>query len=114
MIGIILGGQVPQGTIGGGGGSAQDYETGRQYLEGLATKSGGRKFEADTTYDLDTAFAGIAEELRRQYSVGYYPESVGQKGERRQIKVRVMRPALVVRAKTSYVVGDTDRRFAGK
>lgn len=116
MIGIILGGQIPQGTIGGGsvGGSAQDYEKGRQYLDALATKSGGRKFEADTTYDLDTAFAGIAEELRRQYSVGYYPETIGQKGERRQIKVRVMRPALVVRAKTSYVVGDTDRRFAGK
>jgi len=116
MIGIILGGQIPPMVGGGGGsvgGSSQEYETGRQYLEELALKSGGRKFEADSTVSLDTAFAGIAEELRRQYSVGYYPDAVGQKGERRQIKVRVMRPGLVVRAKSSYVVGSTDNRFAG-
>jgi len=116
-IGIILGGQMPQVYGGGGGsagGSAQEYERGRQYLEELALKSGGRKFEADSTMSLDNAFAGIAEELRRQYSVGYYPDTTGQKGERRQIKVRVMRPGLVVRAKTSYVVGATDSRFAGK
>lgn len=114
-IGIILGGQMPQIYGGGGsaGSSSQEYETGRQYLEELANRSGGRKFEADSTMSLDTAFAGIAEELRRQYSVGYYPDSVGQKGERRQIKVRVMRPGLVVRAKNSYVVGSTDNRFAG-
>ncbi len=113
MIGIILGGQLPP-IYGGGGGTAGtssgEYETGRQYLDELALKSGGRKFEADSTMSLDTAFAGIAEELRRQYSVGYYPDAVGQKGERRQIKVRVMRPGLVVRAKNSYVVGATDRR----
>jgi VWFA-related protein len=115
-IGIILGGQMPQvygGGGGGAGGSPQEYELGRQYLEELALKSGGRKFEADSTASLDTAFAGIAEELRRQYSVGYYPDAVGQKGERRQIKVRVMRPGLVVRAKNSYIVGSTDNRFAG-
>ena len=114
MIGIILGGQIPP-MIGGGptGGSTQEYEVGRQYLEELALKSGGRKFEADSTTSLDTAFAGIAEELRQQYSVGYYPDAVGQKGERRQIKVRVMRPGLVVRAKNSYVVGATDNRRTG-
>lgn len=114
MIGIILGGQTQiYGGGGSAGGSAQEYEKGRQYLEELALKSGGRKFEADSTMSLDTAFAGIAEELRRQYSIGYYPDTTGQKGERRQIKVRVMRPGLVVRAKNSYVVGATDNRFAG-
>ena len=118
VIGIILGGGIPPigpgGPIGGAGGSRGEYERGRQYLEELASKSGGRHFEADSTYDLDTAFAGIAEELRRQYSVGYYPENVGQKGDRRQIKVRVMRPGLVVRAKTSYIVGDSGRSVATK
>lgn len=114
IVGIILGGQIPPGMGGGGGGgSAGEYETGNRYLDELATKSGGRKFDADSTYDLDTAFAGIAEELRRQYSVGYYPETVGQKGERRQIKVRVSRPNLVVRAKTSYIVGGNTNRLAG-
>ena len=36
--------------------------------------------------NLDAAFSGIAEELRRQYSLGYYPENVGQAGERRRIQ----------------------------
>lgn len=119
ILGTILGGgQLPGmggGRVGGGSGnSSGEYETGRRYLDELALKSGGRKFEADSTYDLDTAFAGIAEELRRQYSVGYYPENAGTKGERRQIKVRVSRPNLVVRAKTSYIVGASDNRFAGR
>ena len=102
IIGIIVGG----GTVSGGGinGSRQDYETGKRYLEQLANNSGGRFFEARN--DLNAAFSGIAEELRRQYSIGYYPEKVGQKGERKQIKVRVMRPNLVVRTKNSYVVGE--------
>ena len=76
--------------------------------------SGGRIFEADATYNLDAAFSGIAEELRRQYTIGYYPEAVGQKGERKQIRVRVKRPNLVVRAKNSYIVGENDNKFAGK
>jgi hypothetical protein len=62
----------------------------------------------------DAAFSGIAEELRRQYSLGYYPEVVGKAGDRKQIRIRVMRPAVVVRAKTSYIVGQSDRTLAGK
>jgi VWFA-related protein len=108
IIGVIIGGgKIPSGGGGGGGGingSRQDYEIGRQYLEQLANNSGGRFYEARS--DLSAAFSGIAEELRQQYSIGYYPEKVGQKGERKQIKVRVMRPNLVVRARNSYVVGE--------
>lgn len=113
---IITGGNV---RIGGGGGqqgsgtSRAEYETGRRYLEDLARNSGGRTYEANNTANLDTAFANIAEELRRQYSVGYYPENVGQAGERRQIQVRVMRPNIVVRAKSSYIVGQGNNNFAG-
>ncbi len=121
LIGIILGGgniQIGGGNYPSGGGSAgssrEEYETGRRYLEELARNSGGRIFEADTTYNLDAAFSGIAEELRRQYTLGYYPETIGQKGERKQIRVRVKRPNLVVRAKNSYIVGENNNKFAGK
>lgn len=118
IIGIILGGgQFPTvGTGGGGGGrgSSSEYEAGRKYLETLATNSGGRSFEADSTVNLDAAFSGIAEELRRQYSLGYYPDRVGEIGERKQIKVRVMRPNLVVRAKNSYIVGQNTNRLASR
>lgn len=110
---IITGGNV---NIGGGGGvaSSAEYAKGRQYLETLALNSGGREFEAQSMYNLDASFSGIAEELRRQYSLGYYPEAVGSVGDRKQIKIRVMRPGVVVRAKTSYIVGQTNRNIAGK
>lgn len=113
IAGIILGGQFP-GNQAPAGSTSEEYARGNQYLEGLARNSGGRKFEADTTANLDAAFAGIAEELRRQYSLGYYPETPGQIGERRSIRIRVTRPNLVVRAKTSYVVGQSENRFASR
>jgi VWFA-related protein len=113
--GVVVGGGGYPGGGGSAGSSRADYEEGRRYLNDLAANSGGRTFEATTTSNLDAAFAGIAEELRRQYSVGYYPENVGQKGERRQIRVRVKRPNLVVRAKNSYIVGETsNQKLAGK
>ena len=84
--------------------SANEYEKGRTYLQGLADKSGGRLFEADTTTNLDTAFGGIAEELRRQYYIGYYPDKPGAPGEHRSIKIQIVaHPNVVVRAKRDYV-----------
>ena len=111
---ILSGGNVNIGSGGGGSASSAEYEKGRKYLEMLALNSGGRKFEAQSIYNVDAAFAGIAEELRRQYSLGYYPEALGKVGDRKQIKIRVMRPSVVVRAKNSYIVGQTDRNVAGR
>jgi len=118
---IITGGGYPGPVVGGGGGrrrgngsSSEEYATGKRYLELLATDTGGREFEADSLTNLDTAFSGIAEELRRQYSLGYYPDKVGQIGERKQISIHVNRPNVVVRAKNTYVVGQTNRSLAGK
>lgn len=111
--GVVIGGTIPN-TTGGAGSSRGEYDTGRKYLEDIARNSGGRHFEANTTYNLESAFAGIAEELRQQYQIGYYPQTIGQRGERKSIRVRVMRPNLVVRAKTSYIVGENSSKFAGK
>ena len=112
---ILTGGNVNVGGGGPvGGGSSSEYETGRKYLEAIAQNSGGRKFEAQSMTNLQAAFSGIAEELRRQYSLGYYPETVGKVGERKQIKVRVNRPSVVVRAKNSYIVGRNNNNLAGK
>ena len=101
--GVVL----PPGVIAsiGRGGSSAEYERGARYLQTLADNSGGRMFEADTTVNLETSFAGIAEELRRQYSIGYYPEKTGEPGERRSIKIQVVaKPGVVIRAKRNYVV----------
>jgi VWFA-related protein len=81
-------------------------------LEELARNSGGRTVEA--LNNLSDAFSNIADELRRQYSIGYYPEKMGQKGERRQIRVRVMRQNVVVRTKLGYIVGAENKNLNGK
>jgi Ca-activated chloride channel homolog len=94
----------------GRGQSAAEYERGRQYLEALATYSGGRLFDSETLTNLDAAFSGVAEELRRQYSIGYYSNNEGQPGDRKQIKITVARPKVVVRSKTTYVVKEKPER----
>ena len=86
------------------GTSREDYELGKRYLNSLAESSGGRMFEAGELTNLETAFKGVAEELRKQYAIGYYPEDTGKAGERRKIKVDVARPGAVVRAKSAYVI----------
>lgn len=88
------------------GTSSEEYALGKKYLEDLAEATGGRVFRPEATPGgLVAAFVGIAEELRRQYNIGYYPEADAQTGQRKQIKVRVGRPNLVVRSRDSYIVG---------
>jgi len=57
-------------------------------------------------FGIGQAFAWIAEELGRQYSLGYYPNTPGQSGERRQIKVKVTEPDLVVKSRDSYIYSE--------
>lgn len=86
----------------------EDYARGRAYLKELAEATGGRVFRPEATPGgLTRAFEGIAEELRRQYNIGYVPSTEGKPGQRKTIKVRVNRPNLVIRARDSYVVGAT-------
>lgn len=87
----------------GPGTSLEDYKVADQYLHQLATKTGGRLYEANDRTQLSDAFSKIAEELRHQYSLGYYPQTTPQGGERRDIKVRVDRPDVAIRARDSYV-----------
>lgn len=86
----------------GPGTSAADYKLADQFLHQLATKTGGRLYEANDRTQLSNAFFKIAEELRHQYSLGYYPQTL-RGGERREIRVRVDRSDVAVRARDSYV-----------
>lgn len=91
-------------TGGGSGSSRADYARGERYLHDLAELTGGRYYEASRDLrDLDQAFSHIADELRRQYSLGYYPQQQGRAGTRRRIRVRVNQPDLAVRARDSYI-----------
>lgn len=98
----IWGSSVPRGT------TSEEYALGRRYLEELADYTGGRVFRPEATPGgLTRAFEGIAEELRRQYQIGYVPVDEGKPGQRKLIKVRVDKPNLVIRSRDSYVVGAT-------
>ena len=93
------------GSNGGGPGSSRaDYDRGERYLHELADLTGGRVYEASNDLSrLQDAFSQIADELGRQYSIGYYPKRKGEPGERRQIKVRVSRPGVAVRSRDKYI-----------
>ena len=86
------------------GATKADYDRADRYLHELADKTGGRLYEANDTNQLSASFTRIAEELRRQYTIGYYPKAAAvADGELRQIRVRVRQPNLAVKARNSYV-----------
>ena len=116
QIQIDVFGQILGGIFGGGSGgsttrrgrrprgtSRGDYEIGARYLEELANSTGGREYKADTLQNMSSAFGNVAEELRRQYSIGYYPKRPPEAGQRRMIRVRARQPNLAVRARDSYI-----------
>lgn len=112
ILGGIFGGGRRRGGGGGGGGggyprgrgrAGDDYELANYYLQELANSTGGREYQADSLQNMSSAFANVAEELRRQYSIGYYPKRPPQAGQRRQIRVRARQPNLAVRARDSYI-----------
>lgn len=85
-----------------------EYERGEAYLRELAQRTGTRVEMAGDGRNLSQAFSVIAEELRRQYSIGYYPKTEAQAGQRRQIRVRVNQPNMAVRARDSYIISTPD------
>jgi VWFA-related protein len=99
--------QVIYGPGNGGlalpGTTKADYDRADKYLHELAEKTGARLYQANDTNQLAQAFTRIAEELRRQYSIGYYPQSTDATDDRRQIRVKVRKPNLAVRARASYI-----------
>jgi Ca-activated chloride channel homolog len=76
-----------------------------KYLQQLADKTGGRYFRASDINAIRQSFAGVAEELRRQYMIGYYPKEPAQPAQERTIKVKVNRKGVAVRARRSYTYG---------
>ena len=93
------GGSVP-------GTSPGDYRRAVRYLHALSDKTGGRFYSGDSLFGINQAFTWIAEELGRQYSLGYYPSTAGKGGERRQIKVKTTEPSLVVKSRESYIYAE--------
>lgn len=70
----------------------------------IATLTGGRAFHQRNTRQLPQTLRAIAEELRRQYLIGYAPPRSGAADREiwRDIDVRVTKPRVTVRARDGY------------
>lgn len=72
------------------------------YLSSLSERTGGHFYQATDIETIKQSFVAVAEELRRQYSIGYYPAKSPRRGEERQINVKVNRPGVGVKTRKSY------------
>jgi Ca-activated chloride channel family protein len=85
----------------GRGERAEDYRAANEFFADIADRTGGRVYKVKSNTNLKEAFSAIADELRKIYSLGYYPSSGRLPGETYSIKVRVYRPNLLIRARES-------------
>ena len=83
------------------------YRDGYDYLVQMADRSGGRLVRADLLADVPSAFAKIANELRHQYSIGYYPTNQSRDGRFRKVQVKLERGELSIRTRPGYRVRKT-------
>lgn len=102
---------TPQPPVGGGGGSSgwrgggkSDDRVNVAALRDITDDSGGRTEIVRWARDLDPAVSGIADELSKQYYLGY-AQAGARDGRWHSIRVEVRNPAFHVRARRGYVAG---------
>lgn len=81
----------------------EDYKAANEFLNNISNNSGGRIYRVSNSTNLNQAFAFIANELRKFYSLGYYPTENTNIRDSYTLRVRVYRPNLIIRAKSSYL-----------
>ena len=69
-------------------------------LPSIAGDTGGGYFELRTAADMGMTFAKVADELRRQYLIGFTPSKLDDKMHKLEVKAK--RPGLKVRARKEY------------
>ncbi len=74
---------------------------GRRALETLAADTGGGTIWVDTTSDLRDAFTRVADDIHRQFVIGFTPARLD--GRAHRVDVRMRQEGLTVRARRSYV-----------
>lgn len=94
--------QRPGGPRGRGGPPWKGGNEGIDLMETLAEVTGGRFYEGETK-KLKETFALIAEELRHQYRLGFYPEDLKRDGSVHALQVKVTLQNVSVRSRHEYV-----------
>ena len=90
-----MGGMGRGGGFGGFGGNRPDPG-----LPAIAEETGGGYFELNRAEDLAATFARVADELHRQYLIGFEPAKLDDKMHK--LDVRVKKPGMKVRARKEY------------
>jgi VWFA-related protein len=73
-----------------------------KFLGNLCNRSGGCLFHAASMENLARAFAQVAQELRNQYTLCYYPANQKRDGSYRRIRVTINKAGLAIRARPGY------------
>jgi VWFA-related protein len=102
LFGVSMFPQWPGRSPSGAGSESEEYRRAARYLQDLADRSGGRLYDGDTLYGVSQAFSSIAEELRHQYALSYYPSNSKKDGTYRRVKVRTEKSGMIVRARDGY------------
>jgi len=92
----------------GNRGHMEDERVNASALRSITDASGGRTEIVRFPRDLDPATAGIADELSRQYYMGYAAPN-GHDGRWHDIRVEATNPSYVVRARQGYVARTESR-----
>jgi Ca-activated chloride channel family protein len=71
-------------------------------LQEIAEKSGGRYIKSSGGQQLDKAFESVVMELRRQYTLGFYPPKGYTGGQYHKLEVKLKRPGLKWRSRQGY------------
>jgi VWFA-related protein len=96
------GGGAPRAPVGGfGGGNPLGVERPDPGLPMIAAETGGGYFELRRADDLSSTFTRVAEELHKQYALGFEPSKLD--GKSHKLKVRVKKNGMNVRARERYV-----------
>jgi len=94
-------GRGGMGRGGMGGGRPQVDEKPDDGLPKIAATTGGGYFELTSTNDLASTFARVADQLHRQYALGFTPAKLD--GKMHALEVRPTETAMTVRARKSYL-----------
>ena len=78
------------------------YKLSRRELRTLGERTGGRVYPVKSLSDLAGVYKQIGDELRSQYSIGYYPSNRARDGRWRSIKVETRARGATVRARSGY------------
>jgi VWFA-related protein len=99
--GVIWGRRSRPGPRPEGSRRRERSERGAEFLRELSEVTSGRFYQSELT-NLDQTFALIAEELRHQYRLGFYPGEIKKDGTVHDLRVKVDAQDVAVRARKQY------------